>query len=302
MQMEAVLLVLCGVLLTIFVLLAVKNITLQKSIKEIGEQLTDFLSVDTNAVITTSSRDRRVRKLAETLNQQLRIYQAERQKYQQGDVELKNAVTNISHDLRTPLTAIFGYLELLKQESGYENRRYLELIENRAQVMKQLTEELFRYSVILAAEESGKVENERECLSLNEVIEESIACYYAAFKEAGITPEIILPEKKVKRELSRSALSRIFGNIISNALKYSDGDFSVTMEASGEIIFSNRAAGLNPVTTGRLFDRFFTVETGKSSTGLGLSIAKTLMEQMGGEIHAEYEDGRVQIWLTFPQR
>lgn len=302
MQMEAVLLVLCGVLFTIFVLLAVKSITLQKSIKEIGEQLTDFLSVDTNAVITTSSRDRRVRKLAETLNQQLRIYQAERQKYQQGDVELKNAVTNISHDLRTPLTAIFGYLELLKQESGYENRRYLELIENRAQVMKQLTEELFRYSVILAAEESGKVENERECLSLNEVIEESIACYYAAFKEAVMTPEIILPEKKVKRELSRSALSRIFGNIISNALKYSDGDFSVTMEASGEIIFSNRAAGLNPVTTGRLFDRFFTVETGKSSTGLGLSIAKTLMEQMGGEIHAEYEDGRLQIWLTFPQR
>ena len=168
--------------------------------------------------------------------------------------------------------------------------------------MKQLTEELFRYSVILAAEESGKVENEKEDLSLNEVVEESIACYYAAFKEAGITPEIILPERKIKREINRSALSRIFGNIISNALKYSDGDFSVTMKASGEIIFSNRASGLNPVTTGRLFDRFFTVETGKSSTGLGLSIAKTLMEQMGGEIHAEYEDGRVQIWLTFPQR
>ena len=118
--------------------------------------------------------------------------------------------------------------------------------------------------------------------------------------QRGIAPEIFLPEGAVVRALDSSAVSRIFGNIISNALKYSDGDFSVALDRDGTAIFSNAAHALDPVVTAQLFDRFYTVETGRGSTGLGLSIARLLTERMGGTIQAEYREGRLLIAVRFP--
>ena len=103
------------------------------------------------------------------------------------------------------------------------------------------------------------------------------------------------------RLLNRDALARVFGNILSNALKYSAGDLAVTLSENGEVCFSNAAPGLNEVQVGKLFDRFFTVEAARSSSGLGLSIAKTLVEQMGGSISAQYGGGRLTVSIEFRQ-
>lgn len=92
-------------------------------------------------------------------------------------------------------------------------------------------------------------------------------------------------------------MTRVLGNIISNAIKYSDGDLNVSLSEDGEIIFSNMAYGLDEVQVGRLFDRFYTVETARKSTGLGLAISKTLIEQMNGTITADYENGRLNIHI-----
>ena len=91
----------------------------------------------------------------------------------------------------------------------------------------------------------------------------------------------------------------MFSNILNNALKYSDGDLSITLRDNGEIIFSNTAFALNEVQVGKLFDRFFTVEAARNSNGLGLAISKTLVEQMGGTIQAKLEDGRLYIFIRF---
>lgn len=99
-----------------------------------------------------------------------------------------------------------------------------------------------------------------------------------------------------------TALRRVFGNILNNAVKYSDGDLQVTLTADGAVTFSNHASGLDQVQTERLFDRFYTVETARGSTGLGLSIAKLLTEEMGGVITATYEDGQLRIRVAFPQQ
>ena len=103
------------------------------------------------------------------------------------------------------------------------------------------------------------------------------------------------------RTLDRAALNRVLSNLFSNALKYSDGDLSVTLTEAGDIAFSNAAAGLDPVQVGRLFDRFFSLEAARNATGLGLSIARTLAERMGGCIGAGYENDRLTVTVSFPE-
>ena len=290
---------LTGILITIIILLTLKIHLLRKSADEISDAFSDRLTSDSNVLIDLSSRDRHMRNLAYTINKELKKLINDRHRYQQGDAELKNAVTNISHDLRTPLTAVCGYLDMLdKEEQGENAKRYLKIIRGRTEIMKQLTEELFRYSVFTSVSDGTP----SEPVILNSALEESLSAMYTSLKAGHITPSVTMPDVKVKRMLNRNALSRIFGNIISNAVKYSDGDLGITLEENGRITFSNHAEKLDEIQVGRLFDRFYTVETASSgSTGLGLSIARALTEQMGGSIDAEYEDGMILIHVHFPK-
>ena len=284
-------LIICIVLIIVIIFLLIKIALMRKSMGEIASSLDNILDGDTNAVITVSSVDGSVRKLAARLNKQLRGLRARRIRYENGDRELKEAVTNISHDLRTPLTSISGYLELLSQEEKSETvEKYLDIIDNRTQTLKELTEELFRYAVILAQDEITL-----EMLDIKAVLEESILSFYGAMNEAGIVPELSITKNSVIRQSNRAALSRIFGNIIGNALKYSDGDLSVELSDDGQVTFKNHAHNLDKLRVEKLFDRFYTLQEAHGSTGLGLSIARSLVEQLGGSIGAEYEDGVLRI-------
>lgn len=285
-----------GVLVLLILALLIKIHMLHKEAKEIADAFADRLMTDTNTLIDISGRDRHMRRLADAVNVQLRRIRAEHHRFRQGDAELKGAVTNISHDLRTPLTAICGYLDLLEKEEKSEvAERYIDIIKNRSEMLVQLTEELFGYSVILSRENDMP----REPVVVNHVLEERIAAFYTALKEYGITPVIQMPEEKVVRMLDKSALSRVFSNLLNNAIKYSAGDLEITLHATGEISFSNTAPGLDEIQVGRLFDRFFTVESARKSTGLGLAIARSLVEQMGGSITAQYRDDRLCICIFF---
>ena len=131
-------------------------------------------------------------------------------------------------------------------------------------------------------------------------MEESIAAFYTALNEQGIVPNIQMPGDKVIRTLDRSALARAFSNLLNNAIKYSDGDLDITLSETGKITFTNTASRLNEVQIGKLFDRFYTVEAARKSTGLGLAIARTLIEQMNGTISATYENSRLSICIILP--
>lgn len=295
--MEVWLWAIIGIMAMIIIALLVKIRILQKAAKEIENAFAERLITDTNTLIDISSGDRYMRNLAKTINIQLRKLRVQRHRFQHGDMELKNAVTNISHDLRTPLTAICGYLDLLEQEEKSEAvERYVKVIRNRAEMLTQLTEELFRYSVIISSGNDAV----REPVVINGILEESIAAFYTALNGRGITPKIQIPEDNVIRTLDRSSLARVFSNLLNNAMKYSDGDLDITMSETGEITFTNTASGLNEVQVGKLFDRFYTVEAARKSTGLGLAIARTLIEQMNGTISAKYENNRLSICILFP--
>lgn len=320
-----------GIMCTLTAVLTVKIYLLHKGLKEIDDCLTDILSQDTNRQITLSSRDRSICRLAARLNVHLGELRKSRLKYTNGDRELKEAITNISHDLRTPLTAISGYLELLEgklypgegrfcpergrqQTCPTEVLRCLTVIRNRTEHMKQLTEELFHCSLALSVPEEKP-----QLLSLNQVLEESLLSFYEALLKKGITPDVSLPETPVLRTLDPAALSRVFQNVLGNAVKYSGGDLSLCLTENGTVICSNTAPHLNPLLTEQLFDRYYTVKTVSSpdatgSTGLGLSIARLLTERMGGEISAvciqqpckseasqnPHTENRLEITIRFP--
>ena len=276
--------------------LLIKIILMKKAAREIREQLSEKLNSDTNTLIDISSADKDMRALAADLNTQLVILRRKQLRFTQGDTELKNAVTNISHDLRTPLTAICGYLDIIKTEEKSEKLAgYLDIIEDRATLMKQLTEELFSYSVIISESEEYHTEE----VTVNSVLEDSIMGYYAALCERGIEPSVRITEKPIVRRLNRADLARVFANLIGNALKYSDGDLSISLDDDGVISFSNTASALDGVEVGRLFERFYTLESARNSTGLGLAIARSLVERIGGTIAAEYSMNVLCIKIDF---
>ena len=283
------------ILLIVTILLTVKIFTLKLAAREIGEGFEDRLKSDTNLPVFTSSRDKDMSRLAADINRQLELLRTEHKRYIRGDTELKNAITNISHDIRTPLTAVCGYIDMLEKTDNEEDRaRYISIMKDRTEFMKQLTDELFRYSIIAADGD----ELDTETVFVNQVLAESISSFYPALTEKGIQPEIHLTERRIERQLNKAALSRVFSNLLGNAVKYSSGDLIITLSDTGNIVFSNSAPGLSTVETEQLFDRFYTVETAHHSTGLGLSIARTLLERMGCSITAEHSDGRLTITLV----
>lgn len=285
------------ILVCLLLLCLWKIISMRQAAEDLRREFAERLREDTNVGIDISCSDKKIRALAADIDRQLKLLRKEHIRFIRGDREVKEAITNISHDLRTPLTAICGYMDLLSQEDLPElSLKYLRIIENRIQTMKDLTEELFRYSIIL----SDNPYNIRENVCLNSALEECIAAYYGAFKASGIEPDIQLPLAPVCRKLNPQALSRILSNILSNAIKYSSGVFFLSLSPDGTIRFKNPSDTLDKIQTAHLFDRFYTVDNRKNATGLGLAIARMLTEDMDGKIEADYENNTLIITLWFP--
>ncbi len=264
---------------------------------EAAEELDEKLRTDTNTLISISSGDRAMQSSSPTSTGIFRRSAGSVCGCKPGNDALTVAVTNVSHDLRTPLTAICGYLDLLEQEPQTEAAaRYLAVIRERTDAMRALTEELFRYSVLTAT--ADELHTEPVCL--NDVLEQSLAGFYGALSRARHHAIGAVAGRKGHPPVDAAALRRVFDNILSNAAKYSDGDLAVVLAPDGKVTFSNRASALSRVEAARLFDRFYTVDSARGSTGLGLSIAKLLTEKLHGTISADYENETLRICIAFP--
>lgn len=271
---------------------------LKSGLKELKEEYVRIENDHTNTLIGISSLDADLCALADTLNKTHNKVQEKYHQYAQGDMEMKNTITGVTHDLRTPLTAICGYIDLLKNDelSLEERKKYLEIIENRAAFMKELTEELFEFSKALCKEQE---ELPLEEVFLNQMMEDVLMEYYGVLSKASIEPVVEITEKRIIRKLNPHALERILSNMISNSIKYSRGDLRISLDANGIISFSNFAPEMSQLDVNRLFDRYYTVQTGRASTGLGLSIVKSFVKRMDGNIEAEYKNDYLTIRIWF---
>ena len=278
--------------------LTVKIALMKRAMRQIADEFGARMRDESDTSVGSPDRDKDLCRLVDVLNRELHTMRATERACGKSLTDLNRAVANLSHDLRTPLTAIGGYLTLLSEtDDPAEREQYLKVLGERTAVLRQLTEELLQYSVIVSDDHTQDTEE----LSINTVLAESIAGAYPMLTERGIAPEVTLPDTPVIRKANRTELSRMFANLLTNAVRYSDGDLSVTLAVNGDVTFANAASGLDPVLAGQLFDRFFTVETGAKGVGLGLSIVRTLAERMGGCAEAKYTDGRLEVTVHLPE-
>ena len=267
------------------IFLILKLCLIKHSIKEIENSFTYILKADTNNMITISSSDKDIKNLTININNNLTDLRKQTLQYKSGNQELKNIITNISHELRTPLTAIKGYINLIQQENlSKKKKQYLKIVEKKSDELTELTKQLFEFSKLMDID----IELKKERCCINEILEETLASYYNIFKEKNIIPKVSICDNKIYKTINRISIIRVFENILSNVLKYSNGDFKVIMNENGTIIFSNKASSLDAPTVEKIFERYFSVENAKESTGIGLSIAKKLIELNNGSIKATY--------------
>ncbi len=281
-----------ALIVIIITFIIIKLYLMKKSIKEIVNSLDEILKSDTNSLLTISSGDKDIKKLASELNKELKTLRKEKLQYENGNQELKRTITNISHDIRTPLTAIMGYIDLIKDDNESDKKQeYVEIIERKASELKTLTDELFDFSRTMDI--GSRVKKEECCI--NDILEESLVSFYNIFKEKKIVPKVEICKEKIYKKIDKNTITRVFENILSNVCKYSSGDLNVTLDNNGMITFLNNAPSLDETTVKKIFNRYYTVENARKSTGIGLSIAKQLIELNEGTINAKYKKGNLII-------
>lgn len=294
MSIYIIFLIISLVLIIIFLIYYIIGINI--SIKEIEDNLDIILNNDTNKLITISTSNKRLNRLTTNLNSSLRKIRKLELSYKNGNKELQESITNISHDLRTPLTAIKGYIDLIKKEKSKKKIvEYLKIIENKSEDLAILTEQLYDYSKSLDLKD--KLKKEKVCI--NDILEDTILSYYALIKKKNLTPEINITTKRIYRKIDKNMAIRILENIISNTIKYTDEDIKITLLDNGKIIIKNKSHVLDNTTVNKMFDRYYTIESGSNTSGIGLSIAKQLVNINGGKITAKYSQGYLIVELEF---
>ncbi len=279
----------------ISIILSIKLLIIKSELRNIETKLNRVINSDTNNLLTISSNDKDLIRLIRNLNKNLKYLRKLELEYINGNSELKESITNISHDLRTPLTAIRGYLDLIDEENlSSKQKKYFKYIDDKTSDLINLTEQLFDFTKSL---ENNSLNKKDVCL--NSFLENIIGSYYTIFKSKNIEPKINIARNKIIRKLDENMLTRIFENIISNSLKYSKGDLNITLNEFGLITISNKTTLLDKTSVKKIFNRYFTVENARRKSGVGLSIAKQLVELNSGLINAEYKNKSLIITINF---
>jgi len=290
------------ILIAIIVTTVTHYFILSETLGNIIEQLKIINSTKTNSKILISAGNKQTKELALEINKNLAEKQKTEIEYKRMDLELRQAISNISHDLRTPLTSIMGYMQLIEDSSlsDKEKKQYIDIVKGRSKSLEILISSFYDLSRL----EAKEYKFELKALNVSSIICEITASFYKNFTDKGIEPIFHIDEKVALVIADENALGRIFSNLMQNILNYSNKSVSISLEQhKGYLItvFQNDAPDLLQEDVCHLFERFFTADRtrGGKSTGLGLAITKQLVEQMGHTIGAELTDGKLSIQIKW---
>lgn len=271
---------------------------IKKQLKNITEQLKNYNMRKTDKKIDITFLNREIESIASEINNLIDLHIQSNTEKKSAERQLKQAIANMSHDLRTPLTSILGYIQLMEDDgiSDEERKQYLRIAKDRTKRLQTLLNDFFELSVIESVDYSLKLEN----LNIKSIVEETIINLYDKFNEKQIVPDIQMPKEKVSINADESATKRVIENLVSNAIKYSYRNIAIILEKSKttvDLTISNDAENLTEKDVELFFDRFYMADQTRSGkgTGLGLSIAQSLMDKMNGELSAELKDGYLHM-------
>ena len=251
-----------------------------RDLKQINQQLDLIKESDNNIRLTTTTFNKEIVTLTSAMNEVLNKQRDLLIANKRTNREIKQGLTNISHDLRTPLTSVIGYVQMLQAGELDEEKEaeYLAIIENRLLSLTGLMKELFDYTKIM----EGKVKVNLQKINLSNLLRDQLMIFYDQLTEGNFQVDINFPEADIFIVSDVAIMERVFQNLIGNVLAHGKAYFELEL-ASDKITFANRVANLKDLNTERLFERFYTTDASRSSkrTGLGLPITQKLLEQMG---------------------
>lgn len=291
--------VICVLIAVIIVLVAI-IIGYKREFRRINKEITNNLNEYVN--IKTKSVDKDVEILVQNINLIFDSKQKVVAEKKKNEEELRASITNMSHDLRTPLTSIMGYLQMIRSEKASETdkKEYMDIVEKRTRSLQQLISSFYDLSRI----EGNEYNFNYKKVNLSNVLCENIALFYNDFINNSIEPVIEI-EEGIKEIISdEGAITRIFSNLIGNMIKHGENFVKITLKQENDVIiteFINKATGLTQENVDKLFDRFYTVDNSRSdrNTGLGLYITKILVEKLGHNIKANLKEDNLVISITW---
>lgn len=290
--------VICLIAIIIFLITII--IGYKREFRRINKQITE--NVDEYANIKTKSVDKDIENLVESINLIFDSRQKIVAEKNKNEEKIRQSISNMSHDLRTPLTSIMGYLQMIKSEKSSEadKNEYMDIVEKRTKSLQQLISSFYDLSRM----EGNEYNFNYKKVNLSSILCENIAVFYNDFRNNNIEP-IIEIDENVKDIISDDgAINRIFSNLITNMIKHGENFVKITLRQENDVIiteFINKATRLTQENVDKLFDRFYTVDNSRSdkNTGLGLYITRIMVEKLGHSISSKIDNGYLKIEIIW---
>ncbi|EOS41659.1 hypothetical protein C809_04230 [Lachnospiraceae bacterium MD335] len=296
MSDKAVMIVVIGMISLLLVIIFCQQFLFQKrmqgELKKISEKLADILERDSDEKVMFFTDDPVLMDLLGQINRMLLDRQKVKIDYRKQELSSKKMLANISHDIKTPLTVILGYLEIMR--IGREDDESLQKVEAKAKQVLELINAFFT----LAKLEAGDMRMERTKVNLSELCRENVLGFYELLLQKEFTVDISIPEDNLFVWGDRDSIDRILTNLLSNAIRYgSDGKYiGIALRSEGRFVYidvADKGKGIDKAFAASVFERLYTMEDSRNrqiqGNGLGLTIAKNLAQQMGGDVLLESE-------------
>lgn len=297
-------LVMEGLLSVVIAILIIRLLLYRRQVKDIGIQLCFTKEEDTNHKISIALRGKEWVALQDELNELLEEQRLRKLRLLAEEKKLMDMVTNVSHDIRTPLTSISGYFQMYCESDNEENKkRYQAVINGRLKALAEMLEEFFTYFKIKDGQSKGAL----GVCDVQQILYETVFLFYEDMTKNGMEPKFFIPEEKQEIIADEKAVRRVFFNIIKNALVHGTQELSISMNVDAKhigICFKNKTNEQLPDDINNVFERFVSGDKSRNngSTGLGLSIAKELVMTIGGEIRAFTEEDFFGIEVLLPRK
>jgi len=294
--------IIIGILAGIIILQSIIIWKYQRQVKDICRQLAFLMKHDSNMLIHREFGLGGIGMLSDRLNDLLELRRKEKQYYQEKETLIADTYTNLSHDIRTPLTSLDGYFQLMEAcENVEEQRRYLNIIHERIHSLNEMLEELFMFTKL--KNESYRLELTSCCI--NRILKATVFSYYDDWVRREIQPDIQITEEQLYIDGNKQGLSRIIQNVIKNGLDHGEKKIRIVLKREQNravLRISNQVIASEKIDIEHVFDRFYKADAARSktSTGLGLSIAREFVRRMNGEIGAKIEENEFIVEMSFP--